>query len=341
MSDSESFAFESLYPCLLSGQIRLQFEDFVVNEVPLFHPEGSGEHVWLKIRKQDSNTDWVAGQLARIANVHKKDVGYAGLKDRHAVTTQWFSVHMPGHAATPNWQEALPDEVTVLEENRHLRKLRTGALVGNDFEIMVRDCVGDRTFLDERIKAIMHSGVPNYFGEQRFGKDFSNLNRVQDWFSGGFAPKNRHLKSLLLSSARSWLFNHIIQARIRQQSFSQLLNGEVFQLDASNSWFFEEVNETLQQRFLAKDIHTTAALWGEGELPSRYDVARLENAVIRANELFAKGLLKYRLRQERRSIRVFPKSLSFEWIDNKHLLLKFHMAAGAYATSVLKELVKY
>lgn len=338
--DYQSFEFASVYPNLLTGKIRQQDEDFVVNEIPSFLPSGSGEHVWLKLQKQNANTDWVAGQLAHIANVNKKDVGYAGLKDRHAVTTQWFSVYLPGKPA-PAWQAALPDEVTVLEENRHNRKLRTGALQGNEFNILIKECSGDRKSLEERINAIQGSGIPNYFGEQRFGRDFANLRRANEWFDGQFSPKNRNLKSLLLSSARSWIFNRILHERIQQRAFHRLMEGDVFQLAGSNSWFYEPLNDVLLERFQQGDLHATATLWGEGELASQHKVAELELQIANIHPLFMKGLAQHRLKQERRSIRVIPQNLSYEWKNNDELSLKFCMPAGCYATALLKEVVKY
>lgn len=126
-----------------TGVIRSQPADFMVKEQLGFEPSGTGEHVFLQIEKTGENTDYVARLLARFAKVRQRDVGYAGLKDRHAVTCQWFSVWLPGQAE-PNWAELASDNLKILHTIRHARKLKRGALAGNHFQIIIRDWQGDR-----------------------------------------------------------------------------------------------------------------------------------------------------------------------------------------------------
>ncbi len=153
-----------------TGLIRVNPEDFQVDEILGFELSGEGEHVCLHIRKRNSNTAFVAKQIARLADVKNMDVSYAGLKDRNAVTTQWFSVYL-SNKTEPDWQQLNTDEVEVLEVVRHNRKLRRGALKGNRFKICVRELQGDHESLEQRLQTIRGKGVPNYFGEQRFGRD--------------------------------------------------------------------------------------------------------------------------------------------------------------------------
>lgn len=338
--DYSQYDFTRIHPVIMTGCIRQKNTDFRVDEIPSIQPEGSGEHVWLKIQKTGSNTDWVAGQLAKIAGVKKKDVGYAGLKDRHAVTTQWFSVYLPGKDE-PNWQASLPSEVEILESTRHTRKLRTGALQGNRFEIIVRNCQGDKKALEKRIDSILASGVPNYFGEQRFGHNFSNIEKAVAWFAGEFKPKGKHIQGIYLSAARSWIFNRILEQRLSQVEFDQLLDGEVFLLDGSRSWFQEPLTDEIIERYKQRDIHPTAALWGKGESPAQAGVAMLEEHVASENTNIIKGIESNGLKHERRSVRLFADNFDSIWLDETTLQLKFQIPTGAFATSFLREVVKF
>jgi tRNA pseudouridine13 synthase len=338
--DNSQYEFARLHPVIMTGCIRQKESDFRVDEIPSVQPEGTGEHVWLKVQKTGSNTDWVAGQLAKIAGVKKKDVGYAGLKDRHAVTTQWFSIYLPGKDE-PDWQASLPPEIEILESTRHTRKLRTGALQGNRFEIIVRDCKGDEEALNARIDSIQHTGVPNYYGEQRFGHNFSNVEKATAWFSGDFKPKGRHLQGIYLSAARSWIFNKILEQRLLKHEFDQLLDGEVFLLDGSKSWFQEPLTAEITERHRQRDIHPTAALWGKGGSPAKASVAILEEGVCSGNVNIIKGLEANGLKHERRSIRLFADNLSLNWQDETTFQLKFQIPAGSFATAFLREVIDF
>ena len=320
----------------LQGDIRTHNADFQVDEIPDFEPSGDGEHVCLKIRKSGQNTEWTGKQLADIAGIPRRDVSYAGLKDRHAVTTQWFSVWLPGKQA-PDWSTELPDSIEVLEQVRHHRKVRIGTLKGNQFRIILRNCSGDREGFESAIQAIKQNGVPNYFGAQRFGRDNHNIERATSWFTGEIKPKARHQKSMYLSAARSWLFNHYLSERVKSQSWNQGVDGDVFQLDGSNSCFYEPLNETLQQRVTLCDLHPTGALWGDGELVSKGDVGLAEASNAQEHAVLSEGLIKHGLKQDRRSLRLLVGGLKYDWQDN-NVLLSFSLKPGAYATSVLQEL---
>ena len=192
-------------------------EDFVVDEQLPFELSGQGEHAWLRVRKRNNNTDWVAARIAEYAGVKKHAVGYAGLKDRFAVTTQWFSVYMPGRDDV-DWDNFQYEGIEILAAARHRKKLQRGALQQNRFRIRLRDIdpADSDTFsrLVQRCELIRRQGVPNYFGEQRFGHDLSNLVDAEDLFSRMRKRLSRHKRSLLLSAARSWIFNIILSERI-------------------------------------------------------------------------------------------------------------------------------
>lgn len=170
----------------ISGRLKAQNTDFKVDELMPVELSGEGEHLWLKIEKDGSNTDWVAQQLAKFAGLKSMAVSYAGMKDRHAVTTQWFSLHLPG-MDDPDFSQLASDEFKILQQKRHDRKLKRGALSGNRFSIRIIELQGKLDSLDARLQQIKQQGVPNYFGEQRFGREMGNLFKAEKLF-------NRELK---------------------------------------------------------------------------------------------------------------------------------------------------
>ncbi len=322
----------------LSGVIRSCPDDFQVDEIQQFTPSGEGEHVWLQIKKTGENTEWVAGLLATIADVPRKDVSYAGLKDRHAVTTQWFSVQMPGKEA-PDWQSGLPDSIVVISEERHSRKLKRGALKGNTFRLTVRDFSGDEETLKDAVNQIVKQGIPNYFGEQRFGRDGENIRKAQQWFKGELKVKSRPKRSIYLSASRSWIFNHILSQRVEEGTWNQAVQGDVYMLEGSKSCFTEDIDETIKNRVQEQTLHSTGSLWGRGNVSSTEKIAELENIIAEQFNILSQGLEKNGLKQERKSLRLSVKDLNYILdADNKILILSFSLPAGAYATSVLREI---
>ncbi|MBT8103881.1 MAG: tRNA pseudouridine(13) synthase TruD, partial [Gammaproteobacteria bacterium] len=215
-------------PSLFSAAIRVQAPDFDVTEELGFDFTGDGEHDYLFIEKTAANTEWLSRQLAQFAQVPARDIGYAGLKDRHAVTRQWFSVPRWN---SPEWQQLEVDGVRVLDQQRHNRKLRRGAHKANRFHLVLRGELPRKDALDERLATIRAQGVPNYFGEQRFGRGGSNVALAGAWSQGKRLP--RHKRSIAISAARSYLFNQILDARVRDQSWNRLVSGDVANLDGS------------------------------------------------------------------------------------------------------------
>lgn len=321
----------------LTGRMRVQPEDFVVAEELGFAPDGHGEHVLLTVQKRNANTDWVADQLARFAGVASKAVGYAGRKDRHAVTRQTFSVQLPGRDE-PDWMAFAGPEARVLASARHGRKLKPGALTGNRFEITLRDVSGDADAAHQRLQALAASGVPNYFGPQRFGHADGNVQRARSLFRGArMKPKAR---SMLLSAARARIFNDVLARRVSDATWNRALDGEVWGLDGSRSHFGPEAyTDELAQRLADGDIHPTGPLWGCGPLPTQAQTAALEQAVAAADTELATGLEAKGLTQARRALRVLPRELNWQWSEPTTLVLTFALPAGCYATSALRELV--
>jgi tRNA pseudouridine13 synthase len=305
----------------------------------LLEPDGEGEHVWLWIRKRNENTPWVAGQLAKFAGVHPRLVSYAGLKDRRAVTEQWFSVQMPGRAA-PDWEALNSDTVTVLRHVRHSRKLRRGALKGNRFRIMLREIEGDFAGLEKRLTLAGSEGVPNYFGEQRFGRDGSNLHDAQRLFANPALRFSRNKRSLALSAARSLLFNQVLSRRVSAATWNTPIDGDAMQLDGSHSYFIaESIDAELMTRVHSQDVHPTGPLHGRGDNPAQGACRTLEHAVLADYTDWCAGLEAAGLKQERRALRLKAQGLAWQRYGATDLQLEFSLPAGAYATCVLRELV--
>ncbi len=261
--------------------IRTEPEDFVVDEQLGFEPNGSGPHALLRVRKRGANTDWVARQLADRAGARPMDIGYAGMKDRHAVTTQWFTVPLerapPDRRSASAWQDVTGDDYTVIEAHAHHRKLPRGALDANRFEIRLRDWSGDRGALESRLHAIARDGVPNYFGPQRFGRGQSNLDPSCTTPQG----RRTRLGEYAMSAGRSLLFNAVLARRVTDATWNVLQPGDSANLDARGSIFpVTDIDDALRARVAAQDVHPTGPLAGSGTPACEGDVRALEESVL-------------------------------------------------------------
>lgn len=322
------------------GHLRTIPEDFYVREELDFSLDGTGEHIWLWVRKRGANTEWVAKRLAERAGVAPGAVSYAGLKDRRAVAEQWFSVHWP-HRTEPDWAAGDESDFTVLKAVRHSRKLRRGALSGNAFRIVIRELDGNLNELTTRLNQIVAHGVPHYFGEQRFGHEGSNLERAKAVLSGREKVRDRYRRGLYLSAARAELFNRVLAQRVWDQTWNQALPGEVFMLAGSHSIFAApEIDDALCQRVTALDIHPTGPLWGAGELRSGGVVRALEEAIAAIVPVFRDGLAAVGLSQERRALRLVTQDAALQFLTSDAVEVSFRLPAGGYATTVLRELVE-
>ena len=325
---------------LCCGKIRTQPEDFQVCEIPVCSPGGEGEHVWLHIRKRNANTEWLARQLARHAGVSPRQVGYAGLKDRQAITEQWFSVHLPGRAG-PDWQAIEGGEFTILQVRRHSRKLRRGGLRGNRFKIRIRNLDGNMDQLPALFDTLRLRGIPNYYGPQRFGHNGSNLVAAGAMFRKEAGRISRHQRGLYLSAARSRLFNQVLNRRVADGSWDRVIDGDVLQLDGSRSWFAVTDNgPELGERMQMMDVHATGPLWGKGAPPVSGDCLRLETRELAPYDQWRKGLEQAGLKQDRRALRVRVRDLEWSLEGTGSLELAFELPPGAYATAVLREIIE-
>jgi len=320
------------------ADLRTHNSDFLVQEILPFAPTGEGEHHLLHIRKDGLNTADVAKILSGFAHVHPKEVTYAGQKDKNAVTEQWFGVRIPGKE-TPDWASLNSEQLTILSSSRHGKKLRIGALAGNRFTLTLRQ-VSDMEDVIGRIEKIKETGVPNYFGEQRFGHDGKNLVFGRQMFAGR-KVKDRKKSSMYLSAVRSYLFNLVVSARLGDHGLARL-DGDSVMLAGSKSYFVaEQWDETLLNRLAEKDIQLSAPMWGRGAALSQGEAAEFESKVLAEFEQDRDGLEHAGLSQERRPLLLEPQHFSYQQAGDDILVIKFALPAGSFATSVLRELFDY
>ncbi|MBC8520074.1 MAG: tRNA pseudouridine(13) synthase TruD [Gammaproteobacteria bacterium] len=328
-----------------TAKIRSFPEDFQVIEDLGFAPSGHGQHQMIEIEKREMNSDQVASILAKYIGVKRRDVGMAGLKDRFAITRQWFSVDVAGREI-PDWRtlEQMDLEqgqsLRIIQVHDHAKKIRRGALKGNSFKLILRDVEGDREELELRLEMVKNEGIPNYFGEQRFGRGGGNVERALQMFNKRYRPRGKHERGLLLSSVRSEIFNRICAKRVEAGIWNHPLGGEVYALARSRAWFHEdEVDEEILRRVAEHDIHPTAPLWGRGRLDSTAEAKAFEESAIVGMEEMCGGLEYAGLSQDRRALRVVPDNMNWSWLDGTDLELDFWLPSGSYATVVMREIV--
>ncbi len=322
-----------------TGVIKTRPDDFIVDELLPFVPEGDGEHVFLQVEKSGENTEYVARLLARYAGVRQRDVGFAGLKDRHAVTTQWFSIWLPG-VEGPDWKQLQAENISIKSICRHVRKLKRGVISENKFNILIRNWQGDPEETEKQLLKIRVHGFPNYFGLQRFGHQGRNVAKAMALFRG--ERYKRAQKSMYLSAARSWLYNQILAERVIQDNWNQLLSGDVCQLNQCKSVFAMTQPDTLlDQRVRKGDIHPTAVLWGGGDLETSAEAEAIEKSVLDRFPDLKKGLENFGLTTDRRSLRVLPDALHWKHCaEDSSWKISFSLPPGAYATSLLREVIR-
>jgi tRNA pseudouridine13 synthase len=311
-------------PPLFAATLRSVPDDFQVTEILDWPFSGDGEHDYLWIEKTGANTEWVSRQLARHAGVPARDVGYAGLKDRHAVTRQWFSVPRWN---TPDWSQLDVEGVRLLETARHQKKLRRGAHRGNAFRITARgdNVAADEQVLARRIAVIRQRGVPNYFGEQRFGREGRNLELADAWASG--RRLSRHKRGIAISTVRAFLFNEALDERVRAGTWDRLVSGDQANLDGTGSVFdVGHVDAELQRRCADMDIHPAGVLAGEG--------------TGKGPDGWCTALDRARVTEGIRSLRIHITGIDYE-LRKDSVTFGFRVGRGEFATAFLREVLEW
>ncbi len=319
-----------------TGRLKAEFADFIVREELGYPLAGEGEFVAVKVRKTNANTLFVGEQLAKFVGISAKNMSYAGLKDRHAVTEQWFCLHLAGKE-TPDFSTFECEGMEILEVTRHNRKIRTGALEGNHFELLLRDVV-ETDELKQRLNQLQEIGFPNYFTEQRFGRDGHNLTQAQRWASGEISVKDRKKRSFYLSAARSEVFNLVVSQRIADQQMQTVLLGDYLQLAGSNSFFEVKAEDLMQsqQRLDENDVLLTAPLIGENSLEQNGN--ECEKAIVAQHKNLISLMKKERMNAARRAMLCKPQDLHWQF-EPEGLRLTFFLNSGSYATGLVRELI--
>ncbi len=322
----------------VTAQLKQSPQDFEVEEILGFEPDGAGEHLFLWVEKAGLNTVDAAKRLATYAGVREADISWAGLKDRQALTRQWFSLHLPGRDV--DWSGWGDPDLRLLRRERHSRKLRRGSHRANAFTIALRDVCGDLAALEQRLQRIGVDGVPNYFGAQRFGRDGRNLVLAQRWVAQGTPRIKPAQRGLHLSVLRAQLFNAVLAARVADGSWCRALDGELFQLDGSGSFFAAGLDADIERRLAEWDIHPSGPLWGRaGKQVVAAEAAARESAVLAPFAAEREALERAGLDAERRPLRLCPQALAWE-LSDALLWLRFTLPRGCFATSVVRELAR-
>lgn len=321
---------------ILTGQFKSKVDDFQVTESLGYEPSGEGEHIYCFIEKQNLNTEQVASRLAIHAGLSRKLVNFAGLKDKMGITKQWFSVHMPGKE-TPDFSAIEDENIKVLIQKRHLKKLQRGALQGNHFQVRLRDIIGNIEDLASRLDQLKQ-GFPNYFAEQRFGHQGQNLEKAKGLFFEKQKIKNKALKGLILSAARSWIFNRQLAQRVQDNTWHRLIEGDLINICGSNSVFTEPtLTEELLTRAAKGELVPAGLLWGkcnEPKFEAQHDLIREQ---LHEEQPWLEALETRGLEVMPRPFVCIPQAFEDEQ-QGQDLLLSFFLRKGSYATSLLREL---
>lgn len=321
-----------------SAVLKAVAEDFQVDEVLDIPLSGQGEHLWLWVEKRDLNTEEAARRLARAAGVPVRSISYAGLKDRQALTRQWFSLHLPGKA-DPDLARAQDDTLLILKQVRHQRKLQRGAHSANGFTLRLTALAADRQALDARLEQLKQQGVPNYFGTQRFGHGGGNVHDAQGWAARRALPEQRNVRSRLLSAARSYVFNQVLAARVADGSWQRAQVGDLLAFTDSRSFFQAGEQECCDPRLSILDLHPTGPLWGQGPSPAAEATCALETAIGERHAALCQWLADAGMDHERRILRLPIGGLTWHYPEPDILQLEFVLPAGCFATVVVRELV--
>lgn len=314
------------------ADLKTKAQDFIVEEVLGFELSGTGEHLWCWVEKINANTLYVARQWALLVGCQRRDISHSGLKDRYAITRQWLCL-------PAIYGDKLPDVGEgwrIIQRVRHQKKLRVGTHRFNDFVIRLREVAGDKTEIETALQSQVLEGFVNKFGAQRFGRD--NLARAQQWVKSGKLPKKREERSLVLSTLRAWLFNQQLEMRESLGVVRSLLVGDRAMLRGSQSYFYvEKIDEDLQRRLNEGDIVPAGWLVGKGENTQE----ATPSADIRAKALegYAAEVayLQRYAQSDWRAMVVQAQQLSWQWEEDKTLVLSFRLPKGCFATTLLEQ----
>jgi len=323
-----------------SARIKVTPEHFKVDEVLGFEPDGTGQHYLLRVLKVNRNTADVARELSQIFGVRLVDVGYSGRKDKQAVARQWFSVPVQSVDADSSSIRGLGWKVEKL--CRHGRKLRRGSHRGNTFDISLTEFKGCASELEQRVLDLQCRGFPNYFGSQRFGHGGRNIDEARRILGADAIRLRRPSHQMLLSAARSWLFNIILGQRLRENIWTRPLPGDIMMLAGTRSHFTAEKDDSrLAERLASLDIHVSGPLWGDVKAAHGQTAWEREWCWLEGEAELRDGIVRTGANAARRALRATCDDLVLKWADDHNPRLVFTLGRGCYATSLLRELVLF
>lgn len=329
------------------GVLRSRDEDFVVDEELPYPASGTGEHVFVRIEKRGLTTRFAAAQIAKALGIAERDIGIAGMKDRHAVTRQWLSLPPP---VTPEAASALAlDGITVLEAVRHGHKLRTGHVRRNRFVLRVRGAAPGSA---ERARAILDAlarapGAPNWYGEQRFGRDGDNAAKGRELLAAGKRSRDKKLDRLFVSALQSELFNAWLAARMADGLYRAVLAGDVCH-KKGGGMFTSDDPATDGARLVAGELVVTGPMFGdkmrrptEGSIAAEREAAVLAAAGLTADSFAPVRALAEGTRRDA-AIEVADGRVTAgdPAADGETYEVAFALPGGAYATAVMREVMK-
>lgn len=311
--------------------------DFEVEEILGFEPGGEGEHLFLWVEKCGLGTHELIARMAKQHNLPPNAFGYSGLKDKHALTRQWLSLHLPGKGAPVT--EPAGEGYRVLRQLRHHKKLRPGTHKFNQFRLRLREIHELPEATLQQIESIRTQGFANYFGHQRFGRQQDNVEQALAQLGTRRLSRNR--KSMLLSSLRSHLFNQILATRIELGHWQEPLEGDVFMLRGSHSIFSAPLDTALLERFRLQDISNCASLYGSGRNMMSTRAAEIEQQVFTENADITNCLQRHDSRLQMRPLRVAAEPFNFEYDSAAGLLqLELSLPTGSYVTTMLEHFLR-
>jgi len=324
-----------LYPygiALSSALLKSRTDDFEVEEVLGFEPSGEGEHLFLWVEKQGLTTHELMIRIAGDYGCNPALVSHSGLKDKHAITRQWLSLHLAG-VADPSL-EAAGDGYRVLRQLRHNKKLRPGTHKANWFRLCLREVSRFNDTTRRQIEQVANMGFANYFGQQRFGRRQDNVEQALRQLAG--RKLSRSKRGLLLSSLRSYLFNQVLARRIELGHWKLPLDGDVFMLRGSNSIFSDALDEDLLKRYSKLDISSCASLYGSGKSLLAGEPLAIEQSVLSDNQEVVDSLDRQGSRLHMRSLRACAEDFGYDYdVTNGLMHLEFSLPTGSYATTLL------
>lgn len=325
----------------VGGAIKVEPAHFVVEELPLYEASGEGQHVYVRLTREGWTTRALQDKLAQLFGLRDVDVGCAGRKDKHARTTQTFSLSLPNADETVvarRIKDNLPVEVEWVR--RHRNKIKAGHLLGNRFRIVVLGA--DRHALPQAeaiVQALRERGLPNFYGPQRFGREGDNADRGREILVTGRGPRERWLRRLLLRAYQSALFNTWLVRRIERGWFERLLDGDVAKKRDTGGLFEVEDATVEQPRFECDEITYTGPIYGSRMWWATGEPGEMERELLEQAEVTVEMLDRAHLNGSRRRARLLLDDLEVEPHPDG-LLFTFSLPKGCYATTVLREVMK-